>query len=707
LTEHLHPGPVKHTAVIGCYADAPATSAASSRWVSLADWLGLLRIGRHDLACLLTCTCAFSFWTYAVTGRLTPGILVLFLCLPVSIYYYMGSLVYAFLLLCVKAFCPLSMSAATFLVTGCSVVLTLVTTRRRPASAQGWPGEYLAVLICLVAATLWSQDLLFKPVREEREAYIYKPWTDYFSPHTKYTAMFLTKRPIFKTDNYECSGQPAMFYHYASYVFPASLAEFGKVPAYNALLAFWTPFGTLLAGLAAYSLATTLWGSSAGFYAILGLYCLPDASFYGFHNGYFGYWWEQQIVPAGNYGVACAALALALVVQGAERVNKAWIATGFFFTCLCLMFKAHVFICIFPLSCLALLVCLPGLSVWVRLAGGLGLIALGVAAIHLASRLHLFPALCIDSGRSTEWFRQLIISNSNERYHNLFDVYMQGQTTYQNPIRSIFIIAGEAFGFLPIFYFLLLAIAAYRRMLDSKCLLPVGAALLYCFFVFCLGKNEVFGHANEFCHRPFVWIYFLFVVFSAALLARLIGSGPPTPRSGIQTLLPYIGLLLCVVPFFLGRGIQHANISFAHQHVDTPVARGLHDCALFLRSQRPATSLIQVSDFDRFWVAGSLSEHPSFLAQPEFWAAVSRAFRASNYEEKIRQVHDLANADTVDKLRDAVASTKIRWFITHPGFHTSWPPVLEDASVFESSGFKVYDLQAIPRITAVEATVRK
>src|SRR5207253_3213739 len=127
---------------------------------------------------------------------------------------------------------------------------------------------------------------------------------------------------------------------------------------------------------------------------------------------------------------------------------------------------------------------------------------------------------------------------------------------------------------------------------------------------------------------------------------------------------------------------------------DTRVARGLYDCALFVRSQRPATSLIQVCDFDRFWVVGSLSEHPSFLAQPEFWAAVSGAFRAGNYEEKIRQVQDLVNADTVDKLREAVASTNIRWFITHPGFHTSWPSVLDDACVFESDGFKVFDLQA-------------
>lgn len=689
------------------------TAVSRSCWLSPIDRSPFVRFELTTVACLLTCSLAFCFWTFAVTGRLRLMDLALFLCLSASIYCYgrsiarvlgmemcfslaftTGSLVYALFVLCIKALCNMSLSWATFVVVGSSLILAVIPGKgRKPILVRPHRYEFFAICICLVAATLWSQDVLFSAVYQEGNEYVYKPWTDYFT-HAKFTAMLLTETPLVQCDNYECSGQATMFYHYASYVFPASLAEFSKLPAYEALCAFWTPFGTTLVGLAAYGLATTWWGSRAGFGAILSLYCLPDASFYGFRNGFFGYWWLQQVGPAGNYGVACGAVALAVLFLGVERRDRVLIFAGLFFSFLSLLFKAHIFIHIFPLSCLVLVVCLPRLSLWTRLVAGLGVASFGLIASHLTSRFHLFPALGIDSGPSTEWFRKIIAhGNGSDWPKCLVNVFLQGQTTYQNPIRSLLILLGAAFGILPLVYCSTLAIAARRRMLEARCFLPAFATVLYCLFVFCLGRNEIWGGPAELYHRPFVWIYFLLAVFSGALLLRL--PAPALLRLPFRGAVPACCCLLCIMPFYLGRGVQHAKHSFSDQYTDTRVSCGLHDCALFVRSRASATALLQVTDFDPYLVAGGLSEHPSFLARPNWWLSVSRSYRASSYQAKRCQVQKLVEADTAERLGDAVASTGIQWLIAQPGSLRSWPPALQDAHVYESGGFKVYNLHAL------------
>jgi hypothetical protein len=616
--------------------------------------------------------------------RLTPSFPITFVS---------GSLLYAFLVLCVKALCPVSMLCASLFVMAGSMMCALAIrhTAHPMEKSASWT-EYMALLACLIAATMWSQDLLFNAVREENADYVYGPWQDYFT-HATITSMFLNKTPLLLCDNYECSNRPINLYHYGSYVFPACLAATGQLPAYEALLAFWTPFGTTMVGLAAYSLVTGLWGSRAGILAVLALYCIPDASFYGFRNNYFGYWWLQQHGPGGNYGVACAAVALALLVQGAELASKKLIAGGVVFTFLCATFKIHIFVCILPLSLFVLLMCMPRLSAWCRVLGVLCLVVLGAVAILFMSHLQLFPSICLNGKHSTRWFCEFAANNCNATFNTSFDVYTLGRTTYQHPGRSLLILTGEAFGLLPIVYFLLLLATGHRRLVSAKCLLPFVAMLLYYFFAFCLGKNDVGGCPDEFCHRPFVWSYFLLLVVSSGLAVQLFTSesGPEVGHGRYLLAL----LIVCLVPLLLGRGLQHARTAFSAAFVDTRVARGLHDCSLFVRSQRPAISLVQTYDCDPRFVVGALCEHPSFLARAPRWLSASQCNTSCEYSTKLGQIHELIEAHTLEQLRAAVVSTNIRWLIVTAECNMSWPIDLRDAYAFESTGFRVYDLHAI------------
>ena len=100
----------------------------------------------------------------------------------------------------------------------------------------------------------------------------------------------------------------------------------------------------------------------------------------------------------------------------------------------------------------------------------------------------------------------------------------------------------------------------------------------------------------------------------------------------------------------------------------------------------------------RVWKSGypileGLSERGSFAARSKFWANVSKAFRESNYRERLRQLHDLDTATDIQSLKRGVRETGIRWYVVRPGDSFPWPASFWSRPVFESHGYKVYDMK--------------
>src|SRR6266513_3194501 len=149
-----------------------------------------------------------------------------------------------------KYFVPLSLWVllVVLLVAVASVPKLLPRHQRDPLSALG----LLSVIVSLVAATGWSQDLIF-PMKPLNGTVVFKPWSDFFI-HATFVARSLGAEPLFQFGNYEWKCRPAVFYHYASYSIPICLAKVGSLPAYATVVGFWAPFGSFLTGLASYAL---------------------------------------------------------------------------------------------------------------------------------------------------------------------------------------------------------------------------------------------------------------------------------------------------------------------------------------------------------------------------------------------------------------------------------------------------------------------
>ena len=72
---------------------------------------------------------------------------------------------------------------------------------------------------------------------------------------------------------------------------------------------------------------------------------------------------------------------------------------------------------------------------------------------------------------------------------------------------------------------------------------------------------------------------------------------------------------------------------------------------------------------------------------------VSKAFRESPYQEQLRRLQSLQQARNVPDLQRGVRETGIRWYVVHPGDSYAWPIEFRDRPLFESNGYKVYDMQ--------------
>ena len=130
-----------------------------------------------------------------------------------------------------------------------------------------------------------------------------------------------------------------------------------------------------------------------------------------------------------------------------------------------------------------------------------------------------------------------------------------------------------------------------------------------------------------------------------------------------------------------------------HSHLR--VDRGLVDCAHYIRGRPPADAVAQDSHFDELPVPilSGLSERPSFAARPRFWLWVSKAFRESPYQERLRRLRSLAQATNIPDLQRSVRETGIRWYVAHPGDSNVWPTEFRDHPAFESNGYRVYDMR--------------
>ncbi len=547
--------------------------------------------------------------------------------------------------------------------------------------------DLLCVIASLAAATGWSQDLIL-PMTSVEGGIVFKPWKDFFF-HATIVARSLGNQTLYQVGNYEWEGFPAMFYHYASYSLASCLAKVGHLPAYETVVGFWAPFGSFLTGLASYALGRAIWSQGAGLAALVATSLVPDGVMLGVAHPYYGYFWLQHIAPGGLYGVAIAGTALILIVQGMREGRRVWIVAGVLVVALVALFKVHIFAAAFPLLFSFAIVAWPPRKrlQWLVLAV---CVAAGVAILTLANRFHVGPNVHFDFSGGAWYWKVLANWARGTRVESWYQIFRTAHPFPSHLAQAIGLLLLNALGIFAVVALLVWLLAVWCKTWQASDTISVAAVAILLLMTFGLSGNAMFGTRDELIHRPFVWAYWLVGSLTAGRLFSMATRRRPQPPTWAVA-VGIVGLML--VPVWYGSGLQRGKWSGAGAHSSIRVDRGLVDCAHYIRGQLPSNAVAQDSRLDEFVILGGLGERRSFAARLKVWVRVSKAFRESPYQEQLRKLQRLRQATNVSDLQRSVHETGIQWYVVHPGDSCPWPAEFRDRPVFESNGYKVYDMQ--------------
>ena len=585
-----------------------------------------------------------------------------------------------------KIFVPLSLWVLliVLLIAVAGIPKLLPHHQRPPLSALG----LLSVVASLAAATGWSQDLIL-PTSSVEGGIVFKPWSDFFF-HASIVARSLGTQTLCQVGNYEWKGFPAIPYHYASYSLASCLAKVGHLPSYDTVVGFWGPFGSFLAGLASYAIGRVIWSQGAGLAALMAALLIPDAALLNVTHPFYGYFWLQHIAPGGLYGVAIAGTALILIVQGAREGRRVWIVSGVAVGALVALFKVHVFAAAFPLLFSFAILAWPPRNRFRWLVLAL-CAATGVAILPLANHFYIGPNVRFDFSGSAWYWKILAYTASGTRVERWYQVFSTGHPFPSHLAQAIGLLLLNVFGIFAVVAPLTWCLAARGKTWQASEGISVATVAILLLMTFGLSGNATSGNADELIHRPFVWAYWLVGSLTAGRLFSMAAGRhlqPPTWALAASI------VALMVVPVWYGSGLERGKwLGGADAFSSLRVDRGLVDCAHYIRGQLPTNAVAQDSRLDEFLILGGLGERPSFAARLEVWKRVSKAFRESPYQEQLRKLQSLQQATNVPDLQRSVRETGIRWYVAHPGDSSAWPTEFRDRPLFESNGYKVYDMQ--------------
>jgi hypothetical protein len=583
-----------------------------------------------------------------------------------------------------KIFVPLSLWVLliVLLVAVAGIPKFLPDHQRDPVSAL----DLLGVIASLAAATGWCQDLIL-PTSVVKGGIVFKPWSDFFV-HATMVARSLESQTLSQVGNYELNGFPAIFYNYASHSLAVCLAKVGSVPAYDTVVGFWAPFGSFLTGLASYALGRAIWSQGAGLAALMAALLIPDAGLLKLAHPIYGYFWLQHVAPGSLYGVAIAGTALILILQGARDERRSWIVAGIIVGALVALFKVQIFAAAFPLLfSLAILVWPPRKRrQWLVLAV---CVAAGVALLTLANRFHVGPNIHLDFSGSAWYWKLLANQAGGTPVESWYRVFATGHPFPSHLAQAIGLLLLNAFGIFAALAPLAWLLAVQRKTWQASDGISVAAVAILLLMTFGLNGNVA---SSEFMHRPFVWAYWLVASLTAGRLFSMVAERWPQP-SILATVVSVLALML--VPIRYGSGLERSKTSGPDAFSNLRLDRGLIDCAYYIRRQPPANAVVQDSHLDELLILGGLSERRSFIARSKMWMTISKAFQKSPYpyQEQLRKLQSLQQATNVPDLQRSVRETGIHWYLVHPGDSTFWPAEFRDHPIFESNGYKVYDMQ--------------
>jgi len=555
----------------------------------------------------------------------------------------LAALVFAFELLAASAF-----------VVWAVLVIGLGTVMRRstPGPRRLQRGELVALLLCAAATAYWCHDLAEVPQILWRDG-VLTTWVDQFI-HGSGISQFGDPRAAGR-QSIQLADAARMLYHYASYMLPAALAWPLDLPGLTLATSVWVPLGFLTACAGAYALGAALAGPTGGFAALGALTLLPDAASYGLQNRLFGYYWYVIAVPTASYAVGVALLAIAFLKRWSTSRNARALLASAALVAGSAFIRVHIFALLLPAwsACAALSAPLVRRRVLLFASGTLVVFAIFVWGFYRA-----FP----DTQHALGIF--LDVTHNEQQPVAYRDLYARLMAFYGAQVAvpvGVLLVLASTLGIFGILYPVSVLAARWARRLELADLVPL--ALLGSYLLLILtAPVPPHGDATEFTQRPFVLVYAVFAVWTAAGFAGWLAlqGGLQQRRVWLPLLIAAAFTVMWVLRYTVG------DWRWAQTYI---VAEGLPQAATYVRSRSQPGDLLaaqglstKLETTDLAVQMISMTGVPAYIERPfiHLSGAGPRALIAQQRYVALRAVERETSAETaLARLR----ALGIRWYV--------------------------------------------
>ncbi|MBY0588443.1 hypothetical protein K2X85_14810 [bacterium] len=581
----------------------------------------------------------------------------------------------------------LSLSVSVLLLPAIGLIV-LMTSKQYPREATlvGWEASIpLGVtILSLLSATLWSSHLFPESVAVTGGIRS-RMFIEYYAHGVNVLPLLGAGTPSwFGSPHF--IGEPWSFYHLASHLYPAYLSEWTGQPLVAFLGSSWHPFGYSLLGLGAYVLSSTIVSHRHGLWSVLFVALLPDPTFWSWELICYSFGRNVECTPAASLGCALGAIAVAMVIRGAIARSTRVTLAGFWLATLVFFIRANFLFCILPSCGLALLLARNDWPKPWTIRMVTGLLLLGLFGGWLGSELKSAPTLEF-GWRGGEPFAIWSAGVLVDRTPWTDLVPELGQVSIPESIlrRTVFLLLG---GFQAGFYFVVaLGLFSLLRGKTRGGLLIAPVILLGLFVVvglFMMPNQN--GDPFEIPHRPFVWYYYILAIWAASLTGQFMrGMGLSSFRISL------LASLLAVVPAYM----IGSTLFVPFEPKEHFIPEGLVDASRFIREHSDQHDRFVDSECDPLLISGALAERPEFVCWGEGYNFPGSGAARNVRAERSKDVRQLLSLSSEPELVDWFSARRVRWILVHPQKHLGWPASIAQRPVFQSKGFRVFDLSML------------
>lgn len=568
---------------------------------------------------------------------------------------------------------------------------------RKHEPAPDW-SDLIGLTLCCAFVAAWCNDLAAAPALLARSGQ-FSAWTDYFL-HAGVISQFGDARAIGRGAIW-LADTPWFLYHYASYTLPAVFASPLDQPGLPLATSIWVPIGILCLAGATYTLGVTLAGTAGGVVALAALFLMPDASNYGLRNGFFSFHWSLLAIPATGYALGAALLAIVFLHRWVQTRSRSAFATSAALAIATVLFRAHVFILLFP----AWLALVAVASHAVQRRRILFLILTGAFAIGFVLALRFLPYLpaeiswVFDEGRALERFLYFVHRRQEPTAYQ--GLYLRIATEYGETAATaagVLLVYVACLGLFVLLYPLALALLRRRLQLAGVDGFPLALLVTYA-FVLLVAPIPAHHDASDFTQRPFVLLYAVVAAWTAASLVRWLSEQGRHGKRLWQTLL--VGTAVAL-PFVWTNAAEMARPKFywSRPFAAHTVAPDLLAAADFLRSRaRPGDTFaawpLPTRDVgvDAPTELVALTAVPAYLAR--FWIheALGGASRIAAVD-RYRALGEVAHAKDPQSAMQKMRDLRVRWYVVTNRGEPAWDPQ-RSHPIWARGAVAIYDWTAL------------